>query len=408
MFEGERFALEHGFTSLGQSPPTQCPGLLDEAEVWGSAPSGDFQSHESPNPHDRCGRNFFQNINEQHLAKELAEIGRCGREGSEVDSTLFDPKVRLRPNRRPSMAVAEAAARSPSSEMDEADFQQSSRTKPWLHYESLRGATYPSGGTGPRWQDLTHAEAQRLQEMYMRKKMLDRKIRWLKLMELPNPEREAKRTLRLQQLKEAEEKRVPGGGDMYPVPFQDLHPGHSKLQRMEEGARLMELESRFRARIRQQKLQNAAIVKAQKPQVGELITDPIQRHVKRRLVRQREKIHEGVEATLHVNSAQIMHEHLKGAAVSIVRIRAKRPRSTQEIQYNLTSDHDPEWVQRQLNILAPKLRSQLAVNVNMGQTPNIKFVPYAKSQEVRRKYLWRFAKAIQNQIPVGGGEVKTK
>ena len=153
-------------------------------------------------------------------------------------------------------------------------------------------------------------------------------------------------------------------------------------------------------------------------QVGELITDPIQRHVKRRLVRQREKIHEGVEAsgtpptsilktvpealspalrstgphgapgqltsprqaTLHVNSSQIMHEHLKarsfefpsldfpvggyylskascavamfepsnpnlstgsllvrrpsaqGAAVSIVRIRAKRPRSTQEIQ----------------------------------------------------------------------------
>ncbi|CAE7902797.1 unnamed protein product [Symbiodinium sp. KB8] len=353
-------------------------------------------------------RNFFQNINEQHLAKELAEIGRCGREGSEVESTLFDPKVRLRPHRRPSMAVAEAAARSASSEMDEADFQQSSRTKPWLHYESLRGATYPSGGTGPRWQDLTHAEAQRLQEMYMKKKMLDRKIRWLKLMELPNPEREAKRSLKLQQLKEAEEKRVPGGGDMYPVPFQDMHPGHSKLQRLEEGARLMELESRFRARIRQQKLQHAAIVKAQKPQVGELITDPIQRHVKRRLVRQREKIHEGVEATLHVNSSQIMHEHLKGAAVSIVRIRAKRPRSTQEIQYNLTSDHDPDWVQRQLNILAPKLRSQLAVNVNMGQTPNIKFVPYAKSQEVRRKYLWRFAKAIQNQIPVGGGEVKTK
>ena len=29
-------------------------------------------------------------------------------------------------------------------------------------------------------------------------------------------------------------------------------------------------------------------------------------------------------------------------------------------------------------------------------------------QEVRRKYLWRFAKAIQNQIPVGGGESKTK
>ena len=31
------------------------------------------------------------------------------------------------------------------SECVQADFQQSSRTKPWLHYESLRGATYPSG-----------------------------------------------------------------------------------------------------------------------------------------------------------------------------------------------------------------------------------------------------------------------
>ena len=66
----ERFALEHGFPSLGQSPPTQRPGLLDKAEVWGSAPSGDLQSHESPNPYGRCCRNFFQNINEQHLAKE--------------------------------------------------------------------------------------------------------------------------------------------------------------------------------------------------------------------------------------------------------------------------------------------------------------------------------------------------
>lgn len=68
----------------------------------------------------------------------------------------------------------------------EADFPKSERTKPWLHYESLRGQTYPSGlgqfgnfhwrwthhfaetcddagGFGPRYQDLTHAEAQRLQ-----------------------------------------------------------------------------------------------------------------------------------------------------------------------------------------------------------------------------------------------------
>jgi len=237
----------------------------------------------------------------------------------------------------------------------------------------------------------------------MRKRMLDRKILWLKQQELPNPQREAKMTLRAEKRKDDEAKAAGDGGDMYPPPFLDSHPGSGRLTRMEDAARQEELESRFRARIRETKLENARILKANQPNVGDLVTDPIKRHVERRLVRQREKIHAGLEDALTRNTAQVLYEFMKGVAVSIVRVRAKSPRETQEIQYNVTSDHDPEWVQRQLNILAPKLRSTLALKVNMGQTPNIRFVPYAHSQEVKRKFLWKYAKAIQEQTPGGGG-----
>merc|ERR1712190_536080 len=163
------------------------------------------------------------------------------------------------------------------------------------------------------------------------------------------------------------------------------------------------MESHFRTRIRQEKLENARIVKASVPEVGGLVTDPIKRHVQRRLLRQRPKIHYGLEQILTDNSAQILFEFLKGVAISIVRVRAKRPRQTQEIYYNLTSDHDPAWVQRQLDILAPKLRSQLALKVNMGQTPNIRFVPQVKSEEVKRSHLWPTAVRIQENTPIGGG-----
>ena len=47
------------------------------------------------------------------------------------------------------------------------------------------------------------------------------------------------------------------------------------------------------------------------------------------------------------------------------------------LRYNLTSDHDPEWVQRQLNILAPKLRSQLAVNVQPSEILAFSDKPFA-------------------------------
>merc|ERR1712032_738690 len=136
---------------------------------------------------------------------------------------------------------------------------------------------------------------------------------------------------------------------------------------------------------------------------GAAVVDPIERHVGRRLVRQRVKIQAGLEDALHRSSAQILYEFLRGVSISIVKVRAKRPRQTQLIYYSLTSSHDPAWVQRQLEVLAPKLRSQLAIKVNMGQTPNIKFVPYAATKQMKREYLWQFAKKLQDETVLGGG-----
>lgn len=203
------------------------------------------------------------------------------------------------------------------------------------------------------------------------------------------------------EMRRREKQEEEAGNDMYPPPFLDTDGSSGRFKDMVSSAQRAELESRFRSRIRQQKLENARIVKASQPDVGKFVTDPIRRHVDRRLLRQRVKIHAGLEETLTRNSAQILSEFLQGAAVSIVRVRAKRPRQTQELVYNLTSNHDPEWVQKQLNILAPKLRSQFAVNVNMGQTPNIRFVPQVNTKLTRQKHLYPHARRIMEETPVG-------
>lgn len=353
-------------------------------------------------------RDFFQRINEQYLARELEGLSEPASRNRE--QPLFNPKVRLKPVPRatpPSYEQQAGSSQDGGTSGDFGAFASRRRTKPWLHYESLRGSTYPTGEgkAGPRWQDLTHGEAQRLQEMYMRKRMLDRKILWLKMSHLPNPEKEAKMTLRRQKEQEEQNKRqeASGGLQMYPPPFLDVQPTASKISRMEDASKKEELESRFRARIREEKLENARILKANVPDVGGIVTDPIKRHVNRRLVRQRVKIHAGLEDVLTRNTAQILYEHMGGVAISIVKVFAKRPRQTQEIHYNLSSDHDPAWVQKQLDILAPKLRSQLAVKVNMGQTPNIRFVPHVSAREIRRAYLYKFARKITKEVPVGGG-----
>lgn len=366
-------------------------------------------------------RDFFRRIDEQHLARELDDIAAAaagGVEPSPRELPTFDAKV---VSRAPRHAAGKSMNRDPGGGPTDVEFTswsssaavtdkarnfepRSVRRKPWLEYESLRGTTYPSGdGKQPRWQDLTHAEAQRLQEMYMRKRMLDRKVHYLKMSHQPNPEKDAKMVLRRQMERDKEIEEL-GKMELYPPPLiHNFSKEEHKLQVMLDGSRQEELESRFRARIREHKLENARIVKANTPSVGGLHTDPIQRHIEKRLLRQRPGIQYGLEDILTFTSSQILHEFLRGVAISVVRVHAKRPRATQDIYYNISSGHDPAWVQRQLDILAPKVRSMLAIKVNMGMTPNIRFVPNQAVQETKRAYLWRFAKQIKAQVPPGGG-----
>jgi len=329
------------------------------------------------------------------------------------DNLAFDPSVRLKPTRKhiPLDSELRNAAWSASGDANAGpskDFPSSNRSKPWLEYESMRGKAYPAAGDrssgrthkGPRWQDLTHGETQRLQEMCLRKRMLDRKMLFVKTQHMPNPEKDAK--LAMRKKKRTEESQEQDGHAMYPAPFLDVHPESETLQRMVDGAQLDELESRFRSRIRQQKLENAKLQKTAVPNVGGTTLDPIRRHVERRLVRQRVKIHAGIEDALTRNTAQVLYEFLRGVSISVVRVTAERPRQTQNIHYHLTSDHDPAWVQRQLQILAPKIRSDLALRVNMGQTPNIRFVPEAPAPETKRSSYVGFAMAMKKLVPVGG------
>merc|ERR1712100_512178 len=120
--------------------------------------------------------------------------------------------------------------------------------------------------------------------------MLDRKFLWMKTQHLPNPQKDAKMEMRRRENSEEDE-----GNDMYPLPFLDKDDSMRRFTSLHSDSQRMELESRFRSRIRQQKLENARIVKANVPNVGDFITDPIKRHVQRRLLRQRVKIHAGLE-----------------------------------------------------------------------------------------------------------------
>lgn len=348
------------------------------------------------------GRAFYQRLNEQYLAHELENLAASAHGPSASTPKRFDPAIKVRPKGRLRAGPREASTMAGADDENgwsgsSPSFPKTNRQKPWLQYESMRGEVFGKKGT-PAFQDLQHHEAQRLQEMQLRKRMLDRKLMFLKMQHLPNPKKDAKMEMR--RLKTQEEDQ---GEDMYPLPFLDLPPASAGFKLMQERADRETLESRFRMRIRQQKLDSARVAKSPIPQVGEVVTDPLKRHIQRRLLRQRAKIKGGLEPLMSSMNSQMAHEFLKGAAISIVRVTATRPRQTQRVYYNLTSDHDPEWVRRQLNILAPKIRSQLALKENMGQTPAIRFLPQAETQERRRAHLWRSARIIQRQIPVGGG-----
>jgi ribosome-binding factor A len=224
-------------------------------------------------------------------------------------------------------------------------------------YESMKGS--------PKYQDLTHPEARRVQELFERKKMLARKIQWLKNNQIIDPVKSVNKEMKK---KEREERFSPI------VKSEEFDPVmERRIKKLEFKMERDTAIYRIRTELRQQKLEKSAVMNMTTPNVGSVITDPLKRHLQRRTVRVALLMQQYLEELFTCNSAQIIIDHLGGAAISVERVVAHSTRGVHDVYVRITSDHDREWVRKQLEVLAPKIRSQIATRVNYGYTPEFKF-----------------------------------
>jgi len=256
------------------------------------------------------------------------------------------------------------------------------------------------------YSDLTHSELRHVQELNEKKKMLDRKIKWLKNNQIIDPAKFVTKEMKKQardEYKARSDEAVLGvydGGPMFPAQFgKDFDPVMAgKIKKVEFAMARDTAISRMRSEIRQEKLERSAIMKTSSPSIGGVVTDPLKRHLKRRNVRVSLLLQQYLEEILSCNSAQIVIDHLKGAALSIDRIESPTTRGRHDVFVRVTSDHDKKWLQEKLDVLAPKLRSQLAVRVNYGYTPELKFHIVDDVDKFNKNRLMRLADEARVQV----------
>ncbi|CBZ54081.1 conserved hypothetical protein [Neospora caninum Liverpool] len=239
----------------------------------------------------------------------------------------------------------------------------------------------------PPYRLLTHEEAKAMQEAYSEKLYEDRRRRWLRMYGLPNPEREARLLLRENEEKERvlqEEEEVPG--------LVGENPGYSaRIEKMVRDTKREELVSRIRAKIREEKLANAKLMKAPAPNVAGHIVDAIKYHVARRTVRLGRLIQAQLEEFLTWNSPHMLYSVLDGASVSIHHVEQRTTKSVCFVYYTLTSSHDPEDIQRRLEQAAPQFRMQIARRLQLGYTPEIRFLPQPDGELFNKHRLFKLA-----------------
>jgi ribosome-binding factor A len=207
--------------------------------------------------------------------------------------------------------------------------------------------------------------------------MLARKMQWLKNNQLVDPVSKVTKEMKLdekrQHRKAADEALL--GETLFPrADPKEMDPVmQSRIKKLEFSMARDTAISRARAEIRKEKLEKAAVMKAPTPDIGPVVTDPLKRHLNRRRVRVAILLQQYLEELLTCNSAQIILDHLGGASISVERVVAPSTRGVHDVYVRVTSDHKKAWVQEKLDVLTPKLRSQLAVRVNYGYTPELKF-----------------------------------
>jgi ribosome-binding factor A len=105
-----------------------------------------------------------------------------------------------------------------------------------------------------------------------------------------------------------------------------------------------------------------------------------------------------LEELFTCNTAQIILDHLGGAALSVEKVTAPSTRGVHDVYMRLSSNHDQAWVQKKLDILTPKIRSQLAVRVNYGYTPELKFHILDDVDKFRKSRLMRLADQAKREV----------
>ena len=302
-------------------------------------------------------------------ARRMMGIGRNG--------TVNHDKVRRYSPSVPAASYAEELFPSVSSEPKPVDRLS--------QFESMKGK--------PRFQYLTHPEARRVQELFERKKMLARKIQWLKNNQIVDPVRQVSKEMRQ---REKEER----ASNFLPQKFSsDKDPQmENKMRKLEFSMERDTAISRIRADMRKQKLETAAVMKSSTPSIGPVITDPLKRHLARRRVRVALLMQQYLEELLTCNSAQIIVDHLRGAAISVDRVIAPSTRGVHDVFVRVSSDHDRKWIQKQLDVLTPKLRSQLALRVNYGYTPELKFHVLDDVDKFSKSRLMKLADEAKREV----------
>eukprot|EP00397_Hematodinium_sp_SG-2012_P049646 GEMP01057342.1.p1 GENE.GEMP01057342.1~~GEMP01057342.1.p1 ORF type:complete len:370 (+),score=59.18 GEMP01057342.1:59-1111(+) len=329
----------------------------------------------------RCARrDFFQRLDEKHLANQLKDIAATVH-GDAV--SRVSPVVRTYQEMN---ATPSASSRDFS--LDEKD----PHTGPWSNFESFNKARKPL------WQDATHADTVTIQRQYMEKRMADNKLRWLKQQRGSTPTEGAWHHMQeLKRTREEEEAIQPGRTP--------IDPEQNKFDAiMDETARLV-FQSRARTKIRNERVENTKIVKAPTPSIGGVTTDPIKQHVWRRNIRLNAMLCSHIEQLLTMNTSQILHEMLEGASLTIVGIKADGPRAAHKVYFQVASlppGRDKAWVESRMETLAPKLRAQIAAKLQLGYTPELRFhlIHHALKSQSRQR-LFRIAKKIQNQKAQG-------
>ncbi|CAA9991201.1 hypothetical protein, conserved in Apicomplexan species [Plasmodium knowlesi strain H] len=278
-----------------------------------------------------------------------------------------------------------------------------------FNYESLKGKGL--------YQDLTHDEYQRMNDLYIKKCDVDRKIRWFKMSSILNPIKEAKSIVNAQRLSEDEKgrKRKKNGeeGDdsinaeesitqlgntkgMEEFPIEeDIKPYYQeegnfsqKIKRICEQNQYDEIVSRIRMKIRKEKMENSKIMKEKIPNVARHILDPIKYHVNRRRVRTEKLLHTHLEQLLNCNNAYFRFYLLNGLSISIHHLEMKSTRSLCKIVYTLLNKNiHHDMIKDKLDKVAFILRKLLARKLQLGYTPPLKFVPLQEEHEKKLKNL---------------------